>query len=83
MKLSYPTDITDDQWELICPLLPSEKSGGRPRSTDLRGVVNAIFYLVVAGCAWRMLPHEYPAWQTVYHYFRAWRLDGTWSKVDF
>lgn len=81
MTLSYPTDLTDEQWDLICELLPSAKPGGRQRTTDLRAVVNAIFYIVVAGCAWRMLPHEYPKWKTVYHYFRQWRINGTWVQV--
>lgn len=81
MKLSYPTDLTDAQWELLLPLLPSAKPGGRPRSVDLRAIVNAIFYMVVAGCAWRMLPKDLPNWKTVYHYCRAWRLDGTWERV--
>jgi transposase len=56
MELSYPTDLTDEQWELISSLLPASKRGGRPRSVDLRAILNAIFYIVVAGCAWRMLP---------------------------
>jgi putative transposase len=81
MTISYPTDITDDQWELIRPLLPAAKPGGRPRSTDLRAVINALFYTVVAGGAWRMMPKDYPPWQTVYDYFRDWRLDGTWQKI--
>ena len=81
MEPSYPTDMSDEQWELLLPLLAREKPGGRPRTVDLRAVVNAIFYMVVAGCAWRMLPKEYPNWKTVYHYFRAWRLDGTWEQV--
>jgi transposase len=81
MKLSYPTDMTDEQWELIEGLLPAAKTGGRPRSVDIRAVVNAIFYLVVAGCAWRMLPRDFPNWKTVYDYFRTWRKDGTWQRV--
>jgi transposase len=81
MALSYPTDLTDEQWDLICGLLPRAKSGGRKRTTDLRAVVNAIFYIVVAGCAWRMLPHDYPKWKTVYHYFRLWRIDDTWVQL--
>jgi transposase len=81
MNLSYPTDMTDEQWDLIEGLLPTAKPGGRPRSVDLRAVVNAIFYIVVAGCAWRMLPHDFPKWKTVYSYFRAWREDGTWEAV--
>jgi putative transposase len=81
MGSSYPTDMTDEQWALLFPLLPSAKPGGRPRSVEIRAIVNAIFYSVVAGCAWRMLPQDLPQWKTVYHYFRAWRLDGTWEKV--
>lgn len=81
MSLSYPTDLSDEQWELLLALLPGAKPGGRPRSVDVRAIVNAIFYIVVAGCAWRMLPKDLPNWKTVYHYFRAWRLDGTWERV--
>jgi putative transposase len=60
MRISYPTDLTDDQWELIHPLLPAAKPGGRHRSMDLRAVINALFYTVVAGGAWRMMPKDYP-----------------------
>lgn len=81
MGLSYPTDMTDEQWELLFPLLPSAKPGGRPRRVEIRAIVNAIFYIVVAGCAWRRLPQDLPKWKTVYHYFRTWRLDGTSEKV--
>jgi transposase len=81
MNLSYPTDMTDEQWQLIEGLLPAAKPGGRPRTVDIRAVVNAIFYIVVAGCAWRMLPHDFPKWKTVYGYFRAWREDGTWEAI--
>lgn len=79
MEKFYPTDMTDEQWELIQSLLPPDKKTGRPRTTNLRAVVNAIFYIVVAGCAWRMLPKDFPPCKTVYHYFRAWRLDKTWE----
>jgi putative transposase len=81
MQRSYPTDLTNEQWDLLQPLLPSAKTTGRPRSTDLRAVINAIFYILMAGCAWRMLPHDFPPYQTVYHYFRVWRLDKTWEKI--
>jgi transposase len=81
MEKFYPTDMTDEQWELIQSLLPPDKKTGRPRTTDLRAVVNAIFYIVVAGCAWRMLPKDFPPCKTVYHYFRAWRLDKTWESI--
>jgi putative transposase len=73
--------MTNEQWELLYPLLPPAKTTGRPRSTDLRAVINAIFYILAAGCAWRMLPHDFPPHQTVYHYFRAWRIDKTWENI--
>jgi putative transposase len=81
MELSYPTDLTEEQWEVLSQLLPPAKPGGRPRSVPLIAIVNAIFYIVVAGCAWRMLPKDFPKWKTVYPYFRAGRLDGTWEKI--
>ena len=80
-KQLYPTDMTDSQWDHIKELLPPAKPGGRPRTLDLRMVINAIFYLVVTGCQWRMLPREYPNWKSVYHYFRIWRNDGTWQRI--
>ena len=79
--LDYPCDMTDDQYELISGLIPPAKSGGRPRTVDIRAVINAIFYVLSTGCPWRWLPHDYPPKGTVYHYFRRWRLDGTWSKI--
>jgi putative transposase len=80
-RVRYPTDLTDAQWRYLTPLLPAAKPGGRPRSADLRAVVDAILYVVRNGVTWRALPHDYPPWRTVYHYFRAWRLDGTWERV--
>ncbi len=77
----YPTDLTDRQWHCISPLIPSAKPGGRPRTQDMRQVLNAILYLVVTGCQWRMLPKEYPPWSTVYHYFRQWRATGVWQRI--
>jgi putative transposase len=77
----YPTDLTDRQWNCIKDLIPPAKSGGRPRSLEMRAVINAILYIVVSGCQWRMLPREYPAWQSVYTYFRQWRDDGTWQRI--
>ena len=82
MSTSYPTDVTDEQWELLCALIPPENSGCRPRCVDLRAVISAIFYILCAGCAWRMLPHDYPKWQTVYYYFRKWRINGTWEVIN-
>jgi putative transposase len=72
MSSSYPSDLSLDEFELIKPFCPEAKSGGRPRTTELWSVLNAIFYLAVEGCRWRSLPHDFPAWQTVYTYFRTW-----------
>jgi transposase len=82
VRRSYPTDLTDDQWELIEPMLPPAKPGGRPRTTDMREVLNAILYILCAGCAWRMLPHDFPKWRTVYEYFRNWQFDHTWEALN-
>ena len=80
-KQLYQTDLTDSQWLIIQDLIPPAKPGGRPRSLDMRMVVNAILYIVVGGIQWRMLPREYPKWQSVYTYFRTWRDDGTWQRI--
>lgn len=76
-RTPYPTDLTDEQWSLLEPHLPSAKPGGRPRSVDLRDVVDALLYMAQAGCAWRMLPHDFPPWRTVYDYFKTWGDNGT------
>ncbi|MEO1149126.1 MAG: IS5 family transposase [Cyanobacteria bacterium J06638_22] len=81
MSTSYATDLSDDQWELLMPLLPPSKSGGRPCEVSRRAILNAIFYITAAGCAWHLLPHDFPNWKTVYHYFRQWRLEGTWERI--
>jgi putative transposase len=77
----YPSDLTDSQWHLIKDLLPAAKLRGRPRKLKLRQVVNAILYVAVGGIQWRMLPKEFPKWQSVYTYFRRWSKDGTWQRV--
>ena len=80
----YPSDVTDEQWALLEPLLPQpspRRGRGRPRTTDLRAVVNALFYHAREGCTWRALPHDFPPWKTVYNYFQWWTWDGTWQKV--
>src|SRR5579871_3664400 len=74
----YDTDLTDAAWELVKPLLPAARHGGRPRTTDVRAVMDAIFYLLRTGCQWLLLPHQFPPWGTVYHYFRSWENSGTW-----
>jgi putative transposase len=80
-RKAYPTDLTDEQWALLEPLLPAAMTGGRPRSVDLREVVNGMLYLLRSGCAWRLLPHEFPPWGTVWAYFRRWRDDGTLDRI--
>jgi putative transposase len=77
----YPSDLTDREWEQLTSLIPKCKIGGRPRSTDIRMVLNAIFYVARGGIAWRYLPREYPPWQTVYGYFRSWKRTGTWQRI--
>ena len=74
MAKDYPTDLADAEWAVLEPLLPAAKPGGRPRTTPLRQVVEATFYVLRSGCQWRMLPKEFPPYQTVYEYFRNWRL---------
>jgi putative transposase len=78
----YPSDLTDAQWQLIEPLLPAAKPGGRPRKTNVCEVVNAIFYLNRESCTWRALPHDFPPWRTVYEFFAAWKRDGTWGQLN-
>ena len=77
----YPSDLTAAQWRVLAPLLPPVKPGGRPRSVDLREVLNGILYVLRNGCTWRALPHDLPPWGTVWWYFRTWRQDGTWARV--
>ncbi len=77
----YLTDLTDAEWRYLAPHLPTPKEGGRPRRHSVRDILNAIFYLLRSGCAWRLLPHDLPPWNTVYHYFRLWRLQGLWERL--
>ena len=81
----YPTDLSDEEWEYIQSLVPTPKSGkgkrGRPIKLDRRDLVNAIFYEVRSGCAWRLLPKDFGPWQTVYGYYRQWSQDWTWTFI--
>jgi putative transposase len=81
----YPTDLTDEEWDYIKSLVPSPRSGkrkrGRPIKLDRRSLVNAIFYVVRSGCAWRLLPRDFGPWQTVYGYYRRWTQDWTWRFI--
>jgi putative transposase len=80
-RLAYPTDLTDEEWQVLESLLPPEKSGGRPRKYPMREVLNGIQYVLRSGCAWRLMPHDMPHWQTAYQTWRAWRQDGTWVRL--
>ena len=80
-RKTYPSDLSDEQWQLLELLLPPEKPGGRPREVDLREVVNGMLYILRTGCPWRHLPHDLPPWGTVWTYFRTWRDTGVLEHV--
>jgi putative transposase len=80
-RRTYETDMTDLQWSILEPLLPPPPGGGRPRETDMREVLNAIFYVQRTGCAWKLLPHDFPPPGTVFGYFNQWRRDGTITRI--
>jgi len=80
-RRSYSTDLTDREWAILECLVPAVKAGGRPADHPRREIVNALLYVLRTGCQWRNLPHDLPAWGTVYTYFRQWRLDGTWQRM--
>jgi putative transposase len=79
---AYPTDLTDAQWAIREPLVPPPPPGGRPPAHARRELINAMLYVLRGGIAWRAMPHDLPPWQTVDHYFRLWRLDGTWEHIN-
>jgi putative transposase len=81
MRKAYQSDLSDEEWSFLEPQLPVPNATGRPRTHSTREVLNAVFYIVRGGCAWRLLPNDFPPWKTVYHYFRSWRLDGTWESM--
>ena len=82
MRKPYPTDLSDDEWNYIEPHMPAPQGHGRPRIHSPREILNAIFYVLKSGCQWRLLPHDFPRWPTAYHYFRKWRIDGTWERIN-
>jgi putative transposase len=81
MRKAYQTDLSDAEWNCLQSYLPTPKADGRPRLHGLREILDAISYVLKSGCAWRLLPHDFPPWKSVYHYFRSWRLDGTWERM--
>ena len=79
----YPTDLSDDEWRCISPHLPEPAGWGRPRLHGLRAILDAVFFYVLkSGCPWRLLPRDFPPWKTVYDWFRKWRIDGTWERLN-
>ncbi len=82
MRKAYPTDLSDEEWKYIEPHIPTPSGHGRPRIHSPREILNATFYVLISGCQWRMLPHDFPRWPTVYHYFRRWRIDGIWERIN-
>ena len=80
-RRGYWTDLSEAQWAVIAPLVPDAKPGGRPRKASSRELVNAILYALWAGCSWRLLPADFPPWQTVYYYLQRWRREGVWARI--
>jgi putative transposase len=80
-RQAYTSDLSDDQFGVIKRFIPNPKPGGRPPKYDRREIVNGIMYVLRSGCAWRMIPHDLPTWRITYHYFREWKLDGTWERI--
>src|SRR5829696_2023025 len=81
MRKPYPTDLSDAEWNYIEPHMPAPKGYGRSRIHDLREILNAVFYVLKSGCQWRLLPHDFPRWPTVYHYFRKWRIEAVMNSI--
>ncbi|CAN5824413.1 hypothetical protein BH20CHL2_BH20CHL2_10140 [soil metagenome] len=81
-RRAYPTDLPDAQWAILEPFVPAAKYGGRPSFHPHHELVNAMLSVLRSGGAWQVVPHEFPPWQTVYHYFRLWRDDGTWERMN-
>lgn len=81
-RKAYKSDLTNEEWRIIEPLIPPPKPVGHPRTVDIREVVNAIFYLLRTGCSWEMLPHDFPPYSTVYYYFRRWQRRGLWEQLN-
>lgn len=81
-RSAYPSDLSDSEWTILEPLIASAKPGGRPRSVEMREILNGIFYILRGGCAWRMMPHDLPKGKTVYEYVRTWRIEGAWEAMN-
>lgn len=81
LRRCYPSDLTDEEWALLEPLIPAPKPGGRPAKVSRREIMNAILYVLKNGIPWRAMLHDLPHWSTVYHYFRQWQKEGVWEKA--
>jgi putative transposase len=82
MKRSYSTDLSDEEWRCLKPHIPAPNKRGRPRTHSSREILNSIFYILKSGCPWRLLPQDFPPWETVYWWFRRWRIDGTFEHIN-
>ncbi len=80
--LRFPSDLTDEEWTILAPFIPPAKRGGRPRTTDMREVMNAILYIATSGCQWRMLPKQFPPVSTVRGYFYTWSRMGLFTAIN-
>lgn len=81
-RQSYSSDLNEAEWAILAPLIPAPLPGGRPAKWERREIVNAILYVLRSGCAWQLLPHDFPPYQTVFYYFRRWQRAGIWAKVN-
>jgi putative transposase len=81
MSISYPSNLSDVEWECLQRHLPPSPKRGRPPTHPLRAIFDAIFYVLRTGCPWRYLPANFPSWQTVFYHFRGYRLRGTWTLL--
>jgi putative transposase len=82
MEKFYSTDLSDDEWGCLEPYVPAPNKRGRPRTHGTREILNAIFYILKSGCPWRLLPRDFPPWETVYWWFGRWRTDGTFERLN-
>ncbi len=78
----YPSDLTDEEWAILAPLIAPGTQAGHPQVLELRRIVDAVFYLLRTGCQWRALPHAYPPWPSVFHHYAKWRHQGTWERIN-
>ena len=81
-KTSYPSDLNEAEWAILDPLIPRARRPGRPEKYPKRSILNAVFYLVRSGCAWRMRPNDLPPWKLVWHYFPHWKKQGVWARLN-